>query len=49
MSRFEHIPENLSALAATYRRKGFGRVLGKQGGDRQSENRSIKKGRSPPT
>jgi hypothetical protein len=42
MSRFEHADKIIKRLRKRYARKGFGRVLGKQGGNRHSENRSEK-------
>jgi hypothetical protein len=43
VSRFEHVRKICRRWRQRYKRKGFGRVLGKQGGDRRSENRSSKK------
>jgi hypothetical protein len=43
-SRFESVAKICRRWQRRYRRKGFGRVCAKQGGDR----RSIKKERGPP-
>jgi hypothetical protein len=43
-ARFEHVRNICRRWQSRYARKGFGRVLSKQRGNRRSENRSVEIG-----